>query len=886
MRIASQGPSVVWVQGESGIGKTRLVRHALGEGPVRRVLWASGEQGEMSLRFGIVDQLWRDLREPRAGGPGSPLTQTTVDPLVMGANLLTALGSVDEPTVLLVDDLHWIDLESARSLLFLLRRLRSEPLAVVLVGQLEPVVRLGPGWLRLLADGEAVSRLDLPGLTPEELVELATAMGEPGLNLPLARRLHAHTRGHPLHARAVLEEQGVVSLRRARQVLPAPRSLAAVVTAKVDGLPAPAQVLVGAGAVLGPSFALEVAAKVGGVEDPVEALEMAIDAGLLDERADGTIAFVHPLVRAATYGSTSPQQRCALHAKAATVTSGATSLHHRVGAASGSDGALAAQLADRAATDAAAGLHARAADHLEAASRLAEDISERDRLLFTAAEMVHAGGDFVRLEAMRPQVEDSREGVHQTFVSGLMAFAANDPTGAEALLARAVDDAGDGAPWVARAAATLALTRLQLTDWDGAHRAAEAALAGDVAWDRAVAQFALVLSLAHLGRVDEARRRIADASPPGSGHDPGSLDELAALGMADILDGDLLAAEEHLQAVARRARAGEPIHLHELALANLAEVEHRLGRADEAVFHADLAVVLATESARPSALVHAHVTAALISAAAGRSSDAEDHIRAAEAVPRRGESRLARLEVAMARASLADLRRDPAAVLAALGAPFGGEVQAGMAEVGPPRWRTLLVEGLVGVGREDDAAVAHTHLTELQAARRHPTRADVARLGGLIAQAQGHEDQALATLEEGLVIDDPVMAVTPAQARLQLTLGTLLARLDRRREAMEHLRAARVTFARLGAVPFLAACDEELARCGLPVRSDVDDPLRLTDAEIRVARLVADGRSNREAASQLYVSPKTIEFHLANVYSKLGITSRRDLRGRLGPRDA
>jgi DNA-binding NarL/FixJ family response regulator len=121
-------------------------------------------------------------------------------------------------------------------------------------------------------------------------------------------------------------------------------------------------------------------------------------------------------------------------------------------------------------------------------------------------------------------------------------------------------------------------------------------------------------------------------------------------------------------------------------------------------------------------------------------------------------------------------------------------------------------------------------------------------------------------------------------ARLALAHGTLLRQLDQPRAAIARLRDARTGFAALAARPFIVRCDEELIACGLPAPTGGSaDPLELSADEIAVAHLVAAGRSNRETATQLYLSVKTVEYHLAKIYTKLAISSRRQLASRLNP---
>ena len=116
------------------------------------------------------------------------------------------------------------------------------------------------------------------------------------------------------------------------------------------------------------------------------------------------------------------------------------------------------------------------------------------------------------------------------------------------------------------------------------------------------------------------------------------------------------------------------------------------------------------------------------------------------------------------------------------------------------------------------------------------------------------------------------------RALLELAHGQMLRRAGLRRAAAKRLRAARDLFAGLGARPQLELCDRELAACGLtPAKRATADPRRLTPQESAVARLVAQGMGNRQVAGELFVSIKTVQFHLTHIYSKFGINNRAEL---------
>jgi DNA-binding CsgD family transcriptional regulator len=193
-------------------------------------------------------------------------------------------------------------------------------------------------------------------------------------------------------------------------------------------------------------------------------------------------------------------------------------------------------------------------------------------------------------------------------------------------------------------------------------------------------------------------------------------------------------------------------------------------------------------------------------------------------------------------------------------------------------WRELHVDALVSLGRY---AEAQAHLDSFEAlvrARREPALlATTLRLRGSLATARGELPRAEAAYLDGLgqasVIEHPL-----ERALLELALGRLLRRKGRRAAAAVQLTAARERLSRLGALPYLDRYDRELDAyaSALPGRRP-GNGRRLTSQERAVASLVAAGYSNRETARELVISVKTVEFHLGNVFTKLGVRSRAQL---------
>ena len=194
-------------------------------------------------------------------------------------------------------------------------------------------------------------------------------------------------------------------------------------------------------------------------------------------------------------------------------------------------------------------------------------------------------------------------------------------------------------------------------------------------------------------------------------------------------------------------------------------------------------------------------------------------------------------------------------------------------------WRALEVDALIGLGRLRDASEALEELAAVATVAGVPSgRVDVARLRGLLAMEREDPHGAAAAFEEAWRQAEQ-LAVPLVRARLGLSDGRRLRRdRGRRRQALARLRQARQDLAALGANPYVHACDRELQACGVTPEDDGGKPqVQLTPTEVAVVNLVAKGRSNREVAAALYMSVKTVEFHLGNVFAKLGISSRREL---------
>ena len=884
-------PRVVLVEGEAGVGKSNLLARFAAGLAGAAVLRASGDEAELLLPYGIVGQLTASARG--AGGrPGLLAAELSdgVDPLAVGADLMMWLSQCcrgQQMALVLVDDLQWADGPSARALLFAARRLQADRVLVVAAARPGELARLGEGWQRFLAGDHRAGRVRLGGLGPAEVAALGRALGAGELPRRAVSRLLQETGGNPLYCRAVLEEAGAGGLDD--EAVRVPRSLAGLLLLRVGALSPAARQLAEAAAVLGQRCGLAAAAALAGLADPLPALGEALNAGILIEELDGApagIGFSHLLMQRAVYEDLSPVRRRRLHARAAGLVDRDRVLGHRVAAAAGPDEELAGEL-EAAGRDARRhGRAARAAAWLAQAAALSGQPETAGRRLLDALEILVAYGEVAQAEALAARAATAGPDARRSWLLGTLDFLAGRAAAAEARL-REAWQAHDPARDLAVGSA--AATRLALLCFVGGRvpEAIEwgerAAAGGAPAAMRHRALGVLAVGLYAAGRGPEGLARLAFLPAAPSEVPREDTDTLVLRGMARNLAEDLTGAIADLSAAAARLRAGVPLRSPSLCLSHLAHAEWRLGCWDDAVVHAELAVSLARDADRAWEFSWVHYVAAVVPALRGDWEVASAHVEIATQNARASGDPWTIGAAATAQAFLAMARGDLEDVIGAVGSVRATDSVQPAGLVRRFDWRSLEIDALIGLGR---LGKAETALAELEAALPPAGPPSIlvaaARLRGDLAAAAGHQDAAAAAFQtawhraEGL-------QVPLALAQLEISDARRLRAAGQPQQAVARLRAARQRLTSLGARPYVEICDRELAAAGAPPGPRTAPALvGLTPAEQAVARLVPTGRSNRQTAAELYVSVKTVEFHLGHIYGKLGIRSRKDLIARIG----
>ncbi|HET6945469.1 MAG TPA: AAA family ATPase [Gaiellaceae bacterium] len=881
---AGSGGALV-LRGEPGIGKSALLRCAEERSGAMRVLSAHGVEAEAELPFSGLYELLRpvldlldEIPERQAAalkgafGLGPPLDRS----LLIGAGTLSLLAAAAEerPVLCLIDDAHWLDAASSDAFVFLARRLEADSIAMLFAARDgDPRTFEPPG----------IEELVVSGLERGEAAELMRGSGLPER---VVIELHRAATGNPL---ALLELPGALNERqRAGQEplpepLPVTKAIQASYARRIQALPESTRraLIVAAAEPSGRLVLIERACAAVDI-DPA-ALAAAEDAELLDI-VDARAVFRHPLASSVAYHAGKPTERRLIHAALAeAVGAEDASRHawHTAEAAAGPDEDVAATLESAARAAFARSGYRSAATTLERAAALTPDSTRRAQRLYFAAIMHFYSHGIARALTLLDQAESLVPGGDDEAQFRLLRLALwyyRDSQRAATLL---LDEAArpDARPRDAAFAAALAacfrsFVRDAAGSLEAAERTREYAARGDGPDD----------PIAGVG----AGNGFVAAGRPG---EAGALrDDAVALlrarewrlehpedwkqGYSGVFaGGTLLLLGEHDELHARIAALsaefvpGDEVALM-LARGFLGTADYLAGRWTEARAGIGDCLRLAAEIGWLGPQVYAYVRVlAQLAAAQGAEEDARAHDAAAAPyagiawASHVGAGALALL--ALGRLEYAEaVERYEAEVLPRVGPLF---LYHDVADA---------IEAYLHAGRTGDAARwLHGFAAQARESAWPWALARAAHLEALSADEHSYEKSFEEALEWHERARQPFL-----RARTELAYGDRLRREGLRREARNHLRVALATFEGLGAAPWAEQAASQLRSTGEHVRQRTDpDTSALTPQELQVALVVARGATNKEAAAQLFLSPKTIEKHLGSAYAKLGLRSRAEL---------
>jgi DNA-binding CsgD family transcriptional regulator/tetratricopeptide (TPR) repeat protein len=877
---AGQSRALV-VRGEPGVGKSALLEYLRSRATGCRVVRASGVQSEMELAFAGLQQLCAPMLDRLDGLPepqrdalrtafglssGAP-----PDRFLIGLAVLSLLADVaeEQPLVCLLDDAQWLDRASAQALAFVARRLLAESVALVLAVR-EPTDELA-----------RLPELEVQGLDDGDARALLSSALRGPLDERVRDRIVAETRGNPL---ALLElPRGLTPAEMAGGfgLLDAPGLSGRIEESfqrRLDALPSQTQrlMLVAAAEPVGEPALVWRAAQPLGIG--LDAAAPAAEADLVDFGA--RVRFRHPLVRSAVYRAASPGERRRVHGALAEATDPEVDpdrrAWHRAQATTGLDEAVAAELGRSASRAQARGGLAAAAAFLERAAELTPDPARRAQRALAAAETQHQAGAYDAALALLSTAEtgplDELGCARVDLLRGQIAFA--------------VSRGSDAPPLLLSAGKRFEPLDIGLARETYLDALASALFAGRLATGS--------------GALDVAQAVRATPGPPGPARATDHLLDGWALMITEGYGAGTPPLKRAMSGFLRRQISREEetrwlwlachaaFELWDEAWVVLSERHVQVARAAGALAVLPIALqspavahVFAGDFAAAASLLE---EAAAITDATGTELPPYGPVllascrgREAEAVPLIE----ANVKHAVARGEgigLAVIQWASALLYNGLGRYEDALAAAQRATEDPrdpPRTLPELVEAAVRCGRPEAATAALERLSE-------STQASGTDWGlGMeaLSRALLSDDEVAERLYREAIDRLSRTGMRLPLARAHLLYGEWLRRERRRTDAREHLRIAHQTFTVMGAEAFAERAEREVRATGAIARQrTVEIRVELTAQESQIARLASEGLSNPEIASRLFISPKTVEYHLHKVFGKLDIVSRSELR--------
>lgn len=869
------------LRGAPGIGKTALMAYAADRADDMRVIRVRGIETESELAFAGLHQALYGFRSklaaiprPQADAISAAIGLTDGDQpdrFLVAAAALSILSEVaaEQPLLVLVDDLHWLDPPSAEALMFAARRLEAEPVAAVFASR----------------DGSAETGLPSLDLEPlaRDAAEALIDDGERGLTAHRRRRVLDAAQGNPL---ALVELGSSVTDPQTEETdgagLHLSDELERTFFGRAGELPEPSRrvLLLAAAEDQGDLATILRAAESLGIGG--DALAPAERAGLL-RLNQSVLDFQHPLVRSAVYQAAAPADRREAHLAMAGALHGDANADrrawHRALAALPPDEvagneihAVAERARDR-------GAPAAAASAFERAAALTADSELAVRRLLGAAESAWLAGWPARAlptaDAARARTTDVMARAQADYLRGTIEGRLGDLRESYVILTT-------GAAAIASVDNDLAVEML-------AEAVFSATYAGDLAGITTAGERAGALPSCTTAGAAFDVLFLAGAAAVQQGEPERGVPMLReAMELADTLTqtphliragiaathiGDDATAGALWTRAVLEARVRGDLGGLCFSLEFLATIELTWGRYAGALANASEGLSLAREIGAERSEARHLATLARLLAIQGREADCRQH---AEEALRVASGRGVGLVVAVASSALGLLELG-------LGQPeqafsrFAGMATARPGEGHPLVWLQSvadMVEAAVRSGRTAGARQALAQFEIWAPSTGVPwALGDLARCRGLVADGEAGLGEFERAIELYSAADRPFEG-----ARAHLLLGEAMRRNRRRSDARPHLRAALEVFERLSAKPWADRAANELRASGETARRRVASAAsELTPQELQIARLVADGASNKQIAAQLFISARTVDYHLRKVFAKLGLSSRSEL---------
>jgi DNA-binding CsgD family transcriptional regulator len=878
------------IRGEAGIGKTALLDYAAARAEDMMVVRALGVESEAQLEFsGLLEVCWpmRDtldelpdhqadvLRSALGIGPGEEGDRFAVGAATLG---LLAASAEAGPVCVLVDDAQWLDSASQDALVFAAKRLQADQAALLFCARDDE---------KQPFDAPGIESLPLAGLKRDAAAELLGRADATQLAPDVADRLYEGTHGNPL---ALMELPGLLSAEQLAGTaplsdpLPAGSTVERAFARRTEALPESSRKALLVAAVSSSSEADVIVAGLAGLGLPRDALDPPEDEGLI-RLGDGRLEFRHPLVRSAVFHAAPVSERRSAHRALAEGLAGSARTEarawHLASAALGPDDEAAGALAEAAEHARRRGGYAAAAAALERSARLSTDGKVCFERLAAAADAAWRAG---RTEAASDLLREALAGATDVTLraeglrlQGAIEFFAGNGEAAAAAMLEAVallEETDRNAAVGAAADAVNALVRVRQPDL-----ALETALKArslapeDGGGADAEATSAVGYALCFAGRYAESEPHLhravelSERTPEAAGFlQVGRVS--AALGWL----GRYEEARAYLaQNVARSRESGAVGSLALLLVAAAWQALHS-SRFNEAYADASEALALAEEVDQPVTAAQSLGVLTWVSALRGDESHCREYGEETRRRARELGFRLYGLLASLCFGLLHLGRGEVDQAIAEIEAVARHADDRGLYVPGVSP-QLELAEANIRAGRSEEGETILAAFDGSQLASVPILRAQAERCRGLLADADHFEPHFVTALELHASGQSPF-----ALARTRLSYGERLRRAGRRVEARAQLRAALETFERVGAAPWSERVGAELRASGETLRRrESHEAEELTPQELQIALKVSEGKSNKEVGAALFLSHKTIEFHLGRIYRKLDIHSRAEL---------
>jgi DNA-binding CsgD family transcriptional regulator len=883
----SQSGAIV-LRAEAGVGKSALLSYARSRAADLRVLQTVGVEPEIELPFAALYQLLRPvfpyldripdvqataLRSALAIAPGDTDNRFVI--ALAALNLLADVAG-DGPVLCLVDDAHWLDQPSADALSFVARRLDAEGI-VMLFAAREGDARSFPG--------SGLAERAVNGLAPDEAELLLVERFGSAIAPETRRVIRESAQGVPL---ALLEIPMALTpaQRSGRQALPDPmplgHDLEAILLERVHRLSAPAQLLLLVAAAEGSGEADVVLSAAAALGIPPSTLLEAEASGLI-VATGSALVFRHPILRSAVYQGASLPQRQAVHRSLVDTLTGEPNADrrawHRASLVLAPNDEVADELERTAQRARNRSGHAAAYRALRRAAELTSSDEHRARRLASAARAAWNAGRPDEATALLRATDtktDAETFAELRHVQGEIELSCGTPLQGATLLREGVDRVARSDP---RKALQMLLDMAMCANY-----------AGDLNVMSEAGRRAAALPFGRSEPEAPLVELIADVTAMLQGNDSGArarllqaLDHLADTteprwliwaAAAASRSGARARHDEFCRRAETSARQTTAVGTLAMALQRIAWTDLTYGRVAAASIHSAEGLQLAMETGLTNAGCFHRAILAWVAAVRGDEETCTSLAEQASATALEHglgpQNSIAHWAVGLLHLGLG--RWEAAATqLEAMSSPAPGAGHSFTALWALPD----LVEAAVRAGLPDIAEGAATRFAGYAPEGAPDSElALAARCQALITRPSGTKEQ---LLSEALALHDRDPRPF-SRARTQLLLGEHLRRERRRVEARPQLRAATETFERLGAAPWENRARAELRATGETARKREPSTLtQLTPQQLQIVRLVAEGATNKDVAAQLFLSPRTVDHHLRNVFAKLGISSRTEL---------